>query len=206
MLLSFDRTGFPLVRPESCAAAMHLLPVAKVQLEGFLADRNDFGDRWYSEVLAQNPRVSWRRFGDPDRERVFVGGVLPGEASEFAAWLGPGFALPTVEQWRATFRALERIPFTKDSRRNLIAQCPSEPAREVLEQIVRHAAPKTWLDLSLMRGGLVEWAAQEGRPVGIGVPRPEFYPTLWNPLVDAVPVQDTNSRLFFFGMRIAQVG
>src|SRR5712692_8216258 len=100
MRLCCDRTGFPLLEWAETGLAMSLLPVTKVQFECFLAEPNEFGDKWYEEVLAVSPRVPWRQFDTGNRERLFLTGIQPNEALAFARWLGEDFDLPTEAEWR----------------------------------------------------------------------------------------------------------
>ena len=101
MRFSCDRTGFPLITVPEAMVAMHLLPVTKVQFERFLAEPNTYGDAWYEEVLTLNPRISYRQCTAENRERLFLTGIVPEEALAFARWMGDGFDLPTVAEWRA---------------------------------------------------------------------------------------------------------
>ena len=79
-----DPCGFPVIPVESLGLSVHLLPVAKVQFERFLAEPNDYGDSWYEELLALNPRSSHTRLDNETRERAFLTGVVPEEARAFA--------------------------------------------------------------------------------------------------------------------------
>ena len=106
MLFSCDRTGFPLIAVPEVAAHVQLLPVTKAQFECFIVEPNPFGDAWYEEVLQLNPRVTYRRYGADERARLFLTGILPEEALLFARWVGEGFDLPTVDEWRAIYAAL----------------------------------------------------------------------------------------------------
>ena len=99
MRLCCDRTGFPLLRLDALGLEVGLLPCAKVQFEAFLAEPDErFGDAWYEAVLAVNPRDGWR-LPPAAEERLFLTGVLPDEALAFLRWLGPGFDLPSVQEW-----------------------------------------------------------------------------------------------------------
>ncbi len=43
-----------------------------------------------------------------EQERLFITGLWPDEALAFARWLGEGFDLPTLAEWRAIYAALKR--------------------------------------------------------------------------------------------------
>ncbi len=59
--------------------------------------------------LTLNPRVSPQRFTPEQRERLFLTGLLAAEAEAYAAWLGDGYRLPTVTEWRAIYRCFQSI-------------------------------------------------------------------------------------------------
>jgi hypothetical protein len=203
MRSSADCTGFPLIEVPEAGVEVQLLPATKVQLEQFLAGRNAPGDTWYETLLSVHPRVSWRRFGAEDREQLLVGGILPDEALRFAAWMGRGFDLPTVEEWRAVCRTLPREILT--SAKVLTLQSHSTSiAHTILDRILDQLRPATLLDLSLMRGGLVEWVRDGGTWSGLGCPRPAFWPNVWDPLADAVRPINLAGRLPYFGFRLVR--
>jgi hypothetical protein len=62
------------------------------------------------------------------------------------------------------------------------------------------------LDLSLLRGGLVEWVRRDQTWLGVGAPRPEFYPNLWDPLTNEVKPLHADERLPYFGFRLVRRG
>ncbi len=199
MPFSFDRAGFPLVWLPSLCLEVQLLPVTKVQFERFAAEPNTFGDNWYDALLQTNPRVSYRRFNAENREGLFLTGILPDEALAFAHWLGPGYDLPSVDEWRKICIALagEPAPLIGD-------EMPEGPAQAILSQLEDQLRPSTLLDLSLMRGGVVEWAGQEKRWIGLGAPRPAFQPNLWDPLTMEVQMVDPLARVRYVGFRLVK--
>jgi hypothetical protein len=202
MCFSFDRTNFPLVTVPGMAVQVHLLPVTKVQFERFMAEaNNDLGSSWYNQVLALNPRVSYRRFAaQEDRERLFITGVLPAEARVFAQWMGPGFSLPTLEEWRSIYRRLAEIPIS--SQRESLCSVIG-PARIIIDKLLPHYQGGSLLDLSLMKGGVVEWVQQRNDNwVGVGQPRRGFFSNLLDPLsTEAEPI-GMEERLYYFGFRL----
>lgn len=196
----FDCTGFPYVELKDPALAVSLLPLTKLQFEAYLADLTPQGDRWYEELLALNPRVSPQRFTPEQRERLFLTGPLPAEVEAYAAWLGEGYRLPTVTEWRASYRRFQATAFTP------LAASPAAGGRAaaLLRRLEQQVRPQTLLDFSLMRGGVVEWARDRNAWVGLGAPQPRFQPNLWNPLSDTVPPIRPNQRLAFFGARLVK--
>ncbi|MCL6533662.1 MAG: formylglycine-generating enzyme family protein [Armatimonadetes bacterium] len=182
---------------------IHLLPVTKIQLEQFLAEPNEFGDQWYEALLKVHRRVSYRHFSANEREYVFVGGILPDEALAFTRWLGEGYRLPTVAEWRALYRQMEQSPIEERAWRRLLkACCPS--AKAILKRLRAHLRPSHWLELTLLTGGLVEWVQEDGCYVGLGKPRPAFHPNLWNPLEEVIHPLQPVQRMPYFGFRLVQ--
>ena len=201
MQFSFDRTGFPLIQVPKVDLDVQLLPVTKIQFERFLADPNDFGDAWYEKILSLNPRISYRRFTEINREQIFITGILPEEALSFAHWMGPEYALPTVDEWRAIYSGLDSI--TTDPHQ-LISHCQTDISRSILEAFITQLCPSSFLELSLMKEGVVEWVRNQGAWVGLGTPRSEFQPNLWNPLMDEVRPVMLEERVPYFGFRLVR--
>lgn len=194
----FDRTGFPYVELKDPALAVSLLPLTKFQFEVYLADLTPQGDRWYEELLTLNPRVSPQRFTPEQRERLFLTGLLPAEAEAYAAWLGDGYRLPTVAEWRAIYQRFESTAFAPFA----TSPTPDGKATALLRRLEAQARPQTLLDFSLMRGGVVEWVRDGNTWTGLGEPRFSFEPILWNPLKETVPPVRLNQRVAFFGARL----
>jgi formylglycine-generating enzyme required for sulfatase activity len=204
MQLEFDQLGFPLVRIEGLGLSVALLPITKVQFERFIAEPNSHGDTWYDEILGINPRLSWRRAHSGPRERLFLTGALPSEALAFASWAGIGLDLPTVEEWRAVFRYMIRTRLAGSCVEGLDNKRVHPAARAIVELIVSEAQPKTWGELALLRGGVIEWVREDENFKGLGAPRPQFLPSVFNPERDEplFPLQDQRSR--YFGFRLLQ--
>jgi formylglycine-generating enzyme required for sulfatase activity len=204
MLLSFDRTNFPLIAVEAVSMEVHLWPVTKVQFEQFVTETGEITKRQYQKMLALNPAVPFDRFALGQRERLFITGVLPREALAFARWLGEGFDLPTVMEWRAIHAALRRtsLPMHDD----LTSELVEGPAGLILDKFSARLPARSMVDYSLMPKGLVEWARQGRQWVGLGAPRPEFHPNLWDPLTNEVKPIRSGERLAYFGFRLVRRG
>jgi len=71
MLISFDKTGFPLLVLEGMGIEMHLLPVSKRQYEQYLAKAGWGARALYKKMLALNPAVAPADFGVTNREQLF---------------------------------------------------------------------------------------------------------------------------------------
>jgi hypothetical protein len=203
MLISFDKTNFPLVVIEEAGVEMHLLPVTKSQFEQYVQETGAVNRSRYEEMLALNPAVPHANFRAEEREKLFVTGILPKEALKFAEWLGEGFDLPTVKEWRAALAALRRVP---PPRRNLITDLIEGPADDILERLEEQIHIRSLLDYTLMRDGLVEWVWQQKNLVGLGAPRPEFHPNLWDPLYNEIKPLRLDVRVPYFGFRLVRRG
>jgi hypothetical protein len=203
MLITSDRTGFPLLVVEEAGVEIHLLPVTKVQFGQFVTEGQAVSQTQYEEMLKLNPLVGPDHFGSPERERLFATGVLPDEALAFAHWLGDGFDLPTVREWRAVYAALHRVP---PPRHQLLTELVTGPAGLILKKFEQQLHIRTMRDFSLMRGGLVEWVRQERTLVGLGVPRPEFHPNLWDVLSHEIKPIRPEARVPYFGFRLVRRG
>ena len=203
MLLSLDKTNFPLLAVEAVGIEINLLPITKVQFAQFVAESSAVSEPQYQEMVCLNPTVSPHQFELDERERLFISGILPEEALAFARWLGEGFDLPTVKEWRAIYTALRRtsVPI----RDELTTAMADGPAKTILEKLdALH--PNSMLDVSLMRHGLVEWVKKEKSFVGLGVPRPEFQGNLWDPLVNEIKPISLTDRVPYFGFRLVRRG
>jgi len=180
-----------------------LLPITKGQFEQFVAASPRVKQKQYQEMLALNPATSPETFAVEEREQLFVSGVLPEEALIFARWLGKGFDLPTAEEWRAIMSALKKEP---PPRQRPLTDALEGAALSIIANFEENLHIRTMLDYSLMRGGLVEWVRQEKQLVGLGVPRPEFHPNLWDPLVNEVTPLQPEKRVPYFGFRLVRRG
>ena len=202
MQFSYDRFGFPLIMLPTLECQVHLLPVTKIQFERFLAEaNNDFGDTWYEQVLAINPRVGYRHLTPDNREQLFMTGILPEEAQAFASWMGAGFDLPTVDEWRAIYKTLAaEAPLLH----HLLSQSGANAGHALLKPLFAQFQARSCLELSLMYGGVVKWARQGNKWVGLGAPRPTFQPNLWHPLSHDVKPIRPRARVPYFGFRLVR--
>jgi hypothetical protein len=203
MLLTCDRTNFPLIAVEEAGLEVHLLPVTKQQFVQFVADSGPLEQARYQKLLTLNPAIGPEESVLEARERLFVGGILPAEARAFARWLGEGLDLPTIKEWRAVYHAFKR---TSLPRQDLAAELADGPAAAFVAEWAKQMPGYLMLDLSLMRGGLVEWARQGRAWVGLGAPRPQFQPNLWDPLSHVIRPLHPNERLPYFGFRLIRRG
>ncbi len=199
-----DRAGYPLVCVEPLGIYMHLFPVVKPQVESFLAEARQatYDSTWYAELLKLNRRLSPAARSLAHYEQLFVTGLLPDDVQAFARWSGPGYAAPTVEQWRTAFQWLE-----KQSVSILPAKLErdlSPTAHRLWAGLLDELRPQTLFDLSLMRNGVVEWVSGPGGTwLGMGQPRESFYPNFHDALHDK-PFEPTSltRRSRLFGLRL----
>jgi hypothetical protein len=177
-----DPAGFPMVWVEAIAAWMHWLPVSKLQFERCLhpLPNRTLDAGWYDHLLALNPRVAPVRIRPENYRHALLTGILPSEAQRFAAGLGPGFAVPTLDQWLRAWSSLRSQP----AERGLPAALTSgleEPVRTLVTRMESALAAlatgqrrqRTLADQMLLRRGVLEWVEQPGSPVrwvGIGEP------------------------------------
>ncbi len=195
-----DRAGYPLVYIPPLEAYIHLFPVAKPQYEQFLADARPkgCGDNWYLDLLKLNPRLSPAADSLVDYERLIITGVLPDDVRAYVHWQGPEYDLPTPNQWREAFQWMEAQDASVQP-----ANLPLDAvAYRLWNGLLDELQPKTLLDLSLMRNGVVEWVSGPGGAwLGMGQPRESFFPNFHDALYDK-PFEPTSltrrSRLFGF--------
>lgn len=182
MRLSCDHTGYPWIEFDQLAVS--LLPVTKYQFEAFLSEPGGLSNNWYEQLLAINPRCRWRDFEDGSREELFITGILPAEAIQFANWLGEGYDLPTSADWKQideNFRRLKgAVPRDEAFQRIGL----TTTAERLVTRLLKVSRIRSWHGLSLMRNGIMEWVHSGSRFGCHGVPRPTFWPVTHNPRVD----------------------
>jgi hypothetical protein len=213
---SCDRTGFPVLELPAAGVAVHLLPVAKVQFERFLAEPvlepavppepARFGDSWYETILEVSPRVPLWDETIAECEPLFLAGILPTEATQFADWLGEGFDLPSANVWRDVDRAIREKPLGPDEP-NAIRADPRlhRNARWLVDRVIRLRRPATWGQLMLLDHGLLEWVRTGPQTFGgLGRPRPELQKLILNPQRDAPVRPIREGRYRYFGFRMVR--
>jgi hypothetical protein len=213
-----DPTGFPMIWVPEIRLYVHGLPVTKMQFEHFLCDATDghFDSRWYDEILRLNPRVSARRIWSGNYWNAFLSGILPAEAERFAAWCGAGYRLLRTSEWQRLYQAQEKQNATSLEESGLLAGLALRHRELILrvECAVEDACAQSGdqchlTERTLMRMGLIEWAALEGpNPnlwAGLGEPHPSFCGNLFAPeKADLIQPADAETRrLASFGFRLA---
>ncbi len=188
-----DGAGFPMAGLAS-GTYIGLFPLAKSQLESWVAGMENpepFGRTWYDELLAVNPRADLGRAGD-EPWRCFVTGIRMDEARAFARLCGPGYRLPTVEEWRALDRAGERIRQALAAWR-WMEDRPTAWAVSLVEQGLYPLTGEGVLELAV--GG-------DRRLRGIGRPWTGLHPNLWRHDDDR-EIFPGEERFNYIGMRLA---
>ncbi len=127
--------------------------------------------------------------------------MLPEEALAYARWCGDGYDLPTVLEWRQALRAWSELPAEIEP----LARPRSEPARDLLAWWLGQPAANL-ADRAGLVGGVVEWARAGEEFVGLGAPRAEFLPNLWDPSADTVRPLRPGERARAFGFRLIRRG
>ena len=200
-----DRSGYPLVYVEPLRLFWQLFPLARPQFEHFLAEARPpgWGDAWYAGFLeAGLPRRSACDLAGGDYEPAFVTGLLPTEVQAYSGWHGKGLRPPSVAEWRTAWRWLAEQsasipPAELERSMSLTAAC-------LWQGLLERLHPATLLDLSLMRGGVLEWVTEPGGEwLGMGQPRPGHHvKPFHNPLSDD-PHRPTSldRRSRWFGFR-----
>lgn len=191
MKIRADRTGFPLLEVKELGL-ISIWPVTKVQFECYMSEPNLYGDNWYESLLKLNPRMSCRDIDSACYERLFLTGIRPDEALQFANWLGEDFDLPTIEEWRSFYRISQKMRVPDAGVPSL-----SVDATSIWGSF---GVKKTLRDFTLMREGLVEWVRDGSEYVGVGLPRSSFLANAYNPLNDKI--LRIEERVFCFGFRL----
>jgi diadenosine tetraphosphatase ApaH/serine/threonine PP2A family protein phosphatase len=113
LALSVDpQTRFPLVEVPGQGFALFWLPLSKIQAEYFLSDTivSRFDRAWYRERLRANPRVTPEDLKAWNLARAFLTDITFAEARIISRWYGPGYDLPTSQQWQQALRSFAALP------------------------------------------------------------------------------------------------
>jgi len=201
MQCTFDKMRFPMLQIHRLKLDIHLLPVTKWQFERFLEEEHVFADSWYAALLDLNPRTSYRRFNHESYCRLFVTGILPHEAQRYARWMGEGYDLPTLSEWR-TIAA--HVKNQAQSYRLCLNPDISSPALTILQRLSQIKGTEDLYQMMLFEDGVVEWVSGERCWVGVGHPPLSLHPNVWNPFHDVVKVHEPAERLHYFGFRLVR--
>ncbi|MEW6095867.1 MAG: hypothetical protein AB1567_04990 [bacterium] len=168
--IKFDRTGFPLVQKEGWNYYISLFPVSKYQFERFMAENgpkeNLYTDNWYRELLELNPQGPWRMCDERPWE-LFITGLNKVEITPFLKYLGKGFRLPKIIEWRNLFNA--EVEIQKIGLKDICKEACALPV-------------SLWLKnglFPLTKEGLLEMV--EDSSECIGRPHQQFLPNTWQP-------------------------
>jgi hypothetical protein len=167
-----DKTGYPLLWIEPLQSYVSLFPVTKPQFERYLAAALPAGcnDEWYAEIMKGNPRLSFRSNDQSRYEGLFLTGLTVAEAPLFGDWLDDNARLLSVDEWHTCYRWLGQQPVTS-STADLHALL-SRDARAIWKIIESECKPTTMQELSLFRGGVMEWVIDISKnAIGLGDPR-----------------------------------
>jgi hypothetical protein len=170
-----DASGYPLIFVEPLEAYVQLFPVTKPQFEKFIASGQQrcFGDEWYEEILALNPRASYRNPDVPARERLFMTAVKSDEALAFAHWMGRDYTLLSAREWSTCYEwfAGRSAPCAPPDLNGRLAGDALAVWNTVEEQWLERRRQSSLQELSLMTQGVLEWVVERpGRYCGLGEP------------------------------------
>lgn len=196
-----DPLTFPVIHCPPLGLGVSLLPVMRVQFEYFLGGPTRFPPEAYEEIEQIAPRASWRTA--PASVGVFLGGIRPQEAEQFARWIGHGFRLPTSLEWRDLDRAFENAGDKLGPIRKIANDSRAHPAaRAVLEQALGGKAPN-WRMVSGFESGLLEWVVDEdGIHRLLGRPSASLIRVVHNPQVHPAIEPTSANRHRAFGVRL----
>jgi len=128
-----------------------------------LNEKGELRCRWYRKLLSLNPRQSWKRC--KEREwGLFITGLSCDEISPFLKYLGEGFRLPKVSEWRVLLRAEDELKGIK-----LKVGSSALPVQRFIEKEL----------FPLAKEGLLELV--EDNEGCIGRPYQGFHPNTWSP-------------------------
>lgn len=216
--ISSDQTGFPLFRIEGNSTWLHWFPVTKLQFELFLADSSDayFTAQVYEDICQCNRRESPQNLAPDNFWAGFVTGVLPREVEAFAQWLGPGYRVPSISEWRTIYESLKdallepegwelKLPSGIPPRRALLIRTLDQIARVADSSILKASDSLRLVDQLFLRGGVVEWTrdvedSSDWR--GLGEPHPSFGGQLVSRNNPVEPQDAQGVRVPHFGFRL----
>lgn len=193
--IKLDRTGFPMVGLGE--VYISLFPVSKYQFERFNASVNTrkggFPKKWYRAVCRANPGISWQDWGETPW-RLFMTGLNPTEINRFLKSLGPGYRLPSVDEWKTFLdREVDVVKAKREIETELSRLKPAPPV-------------SCWLKNNLfpmMSEGMIEMVADDdGQYRALGRPWQSFLPNTWKPHQPRGLYQD-RTRLGYVGFRLA---
>lgn len=199
--ITVDKTGFPLVDAADLPFAILWLPVTKIQFEHFLVDTELYDSDWYQKNIQANGRISPGSANTSNYWQLFITDILPQAAQQYADWCGPGFNLPTSQQWKTALHYFAQSPDSPDFLNTLCTRpIVNERARAIAKIFDNLTAQDVWqlsrsrymCDQMGMRLGLMEVVyenEQRNSFCAWGQPNKRLYATANNPLVDAMPMQ-----------------
>ena len=170
---SVDASGYPLIYVEPLKSSVQLFPVTKPQFEKFIVSdkQQRFGDDWYEDILAMNPRASYYSQDTAEREQLFMTWITPDEAIAFSRWMGHQYTLLSAEEWSKCYEWFERQPITSiPYDLNIRLARDAQAIWEIIDR--QYPSPSANLqELSLMTQGILEWVEKrKGQYYGLGEP------------------------------------
>lgn len=200
----------PFLWIEDYSIWVQCLPVSKIQFEEFICSQPDhkFDENWYYEILQLNGRTSTRSISKLEYWKLFITGIFPNEAQEFIEWFGENVRLPTIEEWINIFLYLDQQPAYPGLFSNKVTGRMATILNR-FDEFLSEKPASTLADQLLMSGGIVEWAKDNEKWVGIGQPNSQFYISLaLNPRkkLYEIPLAPNKKRMRAYGIRLIKVG
>lgn len=209
-----DRAGFPMIWVEPLSAYIHWLPVTKIQVEVFMCDSpsSDFSDSWYREILSLNPRISPKNATKKNYWNLFITGVKPSEAENYANWCavdGDDCVIPSLEDWNSAYKFLKQKPALKEPFSGIKLTGRVELLLTKIDTIAANLYKDTYslADQMLMRYGVMEWVQHELRGqqewAGMGQPNSGLQSMLRTPeSAPQTPKNIDSNRFHYYGFRV----
>ncbi len=192
-VITDNKTHFPMIEIDNIGC-LTLWPITKIQFEMYMAQANQYGDKWYEEILSCNPRVSYQQVNKSNYERLFITGLHIEEVHSFSKWFGDDFRVPTAEEWRQIYRVISTLPGFN------APLDMSYPANEIWKKITKIS--NSAIKFSFMQHGVIEWVRDREKYKAVGTIRPTTYPNTFSPLTEFIQKIKPNERLNYLGFRL----
>jgi hypothetical protein len=127
---------------------------------------------------------------------------LPQEAEAFAAWLGCAFQLPSVNQWQTICSEWLKLRPDCGLLETLLARTGKD-ASHLIKALLNGRSTASLANLSLIRGGVLEWVRSDANWQMLGEPRELFCRQLFDWRSPVTPT-DPSRRIRECGFRLVR--
>lgn len=187
----FDEMKFPIINIEN-ELVINMFPITKIQFERCLARPGGFSNKLYESIVSISPRISWRSVNVNNYEYIFLTGIFPHEALEFARNYGEGYDLPEADEWKYAAKKLNIIKLSDVKIIN----------HELISLIKKFKNCNTLMELCLFREGIFEWVKYGNGYALLGKPRQCVFPNTFNPIIDEPIKLLKEERVPYVGFRL----